>query len=273
MSKGMDFGKAEGNVFEIYDRHLVPAVFGPWTPRLIELAEIKEGERVLDVACGTGVAARLAAQRVGSKGAVTGLDIAPGMLEVARSSNSVSGATIEWREGDACALSYEDSQFDLVLCQLGLMFFADKAKALREMYRVLTPEGRVSFLVWRSIRHSPGYAVLADALNNHVSSEASSIMHTPFVFGDEDQELETLVTHAGFRDVRVQADSGPVRFKSPEEFVQLYISGTPLASHFAEVDDNAQAALMSEVNSGLQSHVKEEGLEFPIEGHLVFAKK
>ena len=269
----MDFGDATGNVFAIYDQYLVPAVFGAWTPKLLDLAQVGEGDRVLDVACGTGVAARLAAQRVGARGAVVGLDITPGMLEVARSVPPVSGAPIAWREGDACALPLEDSQFNVVLCQLGLMFFSDEPKALREMYRVLAPGGRMALLVWRAIEHSPGYEVLARALGNHVSAEASSIMHTPFVFGDKDQALRALVADVGFHNVSVQSDTGSVCFKSPEEFVQLYVAGTPLARHFAEVDDTMQTALISEVDSALQSYVNEEGLEFPIEGHLVVAKK
>ena len=269
----MDFQQATGNVFEIYEQYLVPAVFGPWTPKLIDLAGLRKGERVLDVACGTGVVARLAAKHVGAGGQVVGVDLSPGMIEIARSVQPPQGASIEWREGDACNLPFEDSQFNVVCCQLGLQFFADKPKALQEMYRVLIPGGRISFLVWRSIEHSPGYAVLADALAHHVSADASSIMHTPFVFGDEEQELRTLVADVGFHDVTVQSDVGPVRFQSPEDFVRLYVAGTPLASHVAQVDESVRAALTSEVNLALHPYVNNEGLEFPIEGHLVGAKK
>ena len=98
-------------------------------------------------------------------------------------------------------------------------------------------------------------------------------MHTPFVFGDKAQELRGLVAEAGFHDVSVQTDVSPVRFQSPEEFVRTAVAGTPLANHFVAVDETIQTALISEVDSALQPYVNDEGLEFPIEGHLVVAEK
>ena len=101
---------------------------------LVEVAALRPGERVLDVACGTGVVARLAAQQVGTAGQVTGVDLNAGMLAVARALSPPPGATITWVEGSAVAIDLADVQFDVVLCQQGLQFFPDQPAALWEMH-------------------------------------------------------------------------------------------------------------------------------------------
>jgi ubiquinone/menaquinone biosynthesis C-methylase UbiE len=110
-----------GSAPEVYQRELVPAVFGPWAPILVELAHPRPGERVVDIACGTGVVARIAAARVGPSGSVAGVDLNPGMLNVARSvaTASTPSAPIQWHEASADKLPFPDSSFDIgptVLC-------------------------------------------------------------------------------------------------------------------------------------------------------------
>jgi SAM-dependent methyltransferase len=136
----------------------VPAVFGVWAPILVELAQPRPGDRIVDVACGAGIVARIAAARVGPTGALVGVDLNPGMLSVARSvvsTDSLSGAPLQWQEASADKLPFPDGSFDIVYCQLGLQFFADRAAALREMRRVLGAEGRLALMVWRGITKVP----------------------------------------------------------------------------------------------------------------------
>ena len=143
-----------GSAAETYERALVPAVFAAWAPLVVELADPRPGERVLDVACGTGVVTRLVAQRAGRTGSVVGLDLNPGMLAVAASSTAnepPTSAPITWQEASATKMPLPDAAFDIVYCQLGLQFFPDRPAALREMYRVLVPGGRLGLMVWRGI--------------------------------------------------------------------------------------------------------------------------
>ena len=215
-----------GTAPEIYAEHLVPAVFAPWAPVLLDAAAVGIGHTVLDVACGTGVVATAAVERVGPSGAVTGVDINPGMIAVAARTQGV-----RWARADAARLPFPDGGFDRVLCQAGLQFVPDRLGALREMRRVLRPGGRVALLVWRALHHSPGFAALADALQAVVGPEAAAVMRAPFVFGDDPRPLVTLLDSAGFGDVDVQARAGTVRFASVEAFVRCQRAASPLAAH------------------------------------------
>jgi len=155
-----------GSAAEVYEKELVPAVFGPWAPLVIDLAHPQKGDRVIDVACGTGIVARMVANRVGPTGVVVGVDLNPGMLTVARAAwptDSHSSAPVQWHEASADKLPFPNASFNVAYCQLGLQFFTDRAAALREMHRVLGAGGRLALMVWRGIDESPGFALLADA--------------------------------------------------------------------------------------------------------------
>lgn len=262
-----------GSAPEVYERELVPAVFGAWAPILVDLAQPRPGDHVLDLTCGTGVVARTAAKRVGPTGAVVGIDLNPGMLSVARSvvsTDAGSSAALQWQEASADKLPFPDGSFGVVYCQLGLQFFADRGAALREMRRVLDKEGRLALMVWRGIKESPGFAVLADALERYVG-QAASIMRAPFGLFDAD-ELEALVRAAGFWDIAIHQRSGTVRFASVERFVSSYVAGSPLAGPVSQASDAAREALITEVRSALVKFTSNAELAFPIGAHLLSAR-
>ena len=258
-----------GSAAEIYQQRLVPAIFGPWAPQLLDLVGVRLGERVLDVACGTGVVARLAAERAGPEGWVVGLDLNSGMLAVA-ASLPVVGAPVEWRQASAEQLPFPDHSFDVVCCQLGLQFFADRVAALREMSRVLVRDGRVAILVWRPIEYSPGFEVLAQALDRHVGTAAAAIMRAPFALGAEGQ-LRGMAQEAGFTQMRVHQASGAVHFASAQDLVTAYGTGSPLAGPIEALDDLARERLVTTVETALKRWQTEDGLSFPIQALLLSA--
>jgi ubiquinone/menaquinone biosynthesis C-methylase UbiE len=182
-----------GHAAELYERYLVPAIFHPWALDLVALAVPQPGERVLDVACGTGVVARLLAPHVGITGIVVAVDRDAERLAVARTLPPTPGTVIEWREGDVLALPFPAAVFDLVCCQQGLQFFADRLAALREMARVLVPGGRLALNVWRALPHNPGAAAMAEALERHVSPEAAAVRRAPFALGEAEEVRALLV--------------------------------------------------------------------------------
>ncbi len=267
MASQQERWQVAGTGAAIYQEHLVPAIFGPWAPVLVDLAAPGPGERVLDVACGTGIVARAAAARVGPTGRVVGIDLNPGMLDVARAFPPLAGATIEWQEGDAGALPFADAAFEVVLCQLGLQYFPDRSAALREMQRVLVAGGRLALLVWQAIDQSPGFALLAEALERRVGAEAAATMRAPFVLGDPEQ-VQALIAGAGFRDVAIRAAVGTVRFASAEDLLRYFVVGSPLAGPVGQASDEARAALASEFTTAVRPYVGSEGLAFPIGAYL-----
>jgi ubiquinone/menaquinone biosynthesis C-methylase UbiE len=167
-----------GSVPENYERYLVPSIFGPWAEDLVEMAALRLGERVLDIACGTGIVARTAARKFDGSGSVVGLDLSAPMLAAARAAAAAEGLAVEWLEGSAVKLPLADAAFDVAFCQQGLQFFPDRVSALREMYRVLTPGGRLVLSAWGPIERSPGFAVLAEALTRHIGPDAGALMTT-----------------------------------------------------------------------------------------------
>ena len=232
-----------GSAAENYQRFFVPSIGAPVADDLIAIAGLQPGERVLDVACGTGVVTRLAAERVGAAGSVTGLDINPGMLAVAASATPPE-MSIAWHEANAESMPFPDSAFDVVLCQMGLQFVPGKLSALREMRRVLETGGRAVITV-------PGpkpalFAIMTDALARHLSPQAASFGDLVFSMHDVD-ELKELVRSAGFRNVDVEAKPKTLGLPAPADFLWQYIHSTPLAEAAAQAGEAKRAALERDV--------------------------
>lgn len=262
--------QVSGNAAEVYDRQLVPVMFAPWAPKLIDLAEVQPSEHVLDVACGTGVVTRLAAKRVGTAGRVVGLDINTAMLSVARRLPLVDGAAVEWLEASALEIPLPDAAFDVVLCQHGLQQFPDRPAALREMRRVLELGGRMALCVWSRIEGSPGMAALAEALERHVGAEAAANRRAPFALGDPVQ-LRTLAEDAGFRDIDVHTVLETACFPSPVALVAYQLGATPLST-LSAVPEEAQQAVARDVRAALQPYLHDGRLAVPMEAHFALAR-
>jgi SAM-dependent methyltransferase len=227
---------------ETFDRLFLPAMAGPWAERVADAAALRPGDRVLDVACGTGAVAAEAARRVAPSGAVAGLYLSPDMLAVAR--RKLPG--FELREGRAEALPFDDYSFDAVLCQFGLMFFDDRARALREMRRVLRPGGRVVVAVWDGLDRSPGYAALAASVERCLGPEVARPIRDSFALGDV-AEVRSLLDAAGFAAVSAASVDATARFPSLRDWVDAEVRGW-VGTGFTERDyavfvEDAQVAL------------------------------
>jgi SAM-dependent methyltransferase len=250
------FKNYSGTAPENYERYFVPAIGAPLAAELVDVAALQPGERVLDVACGTGIVTRLAAERVGADGAVAGVDINPGMLGVARSAARPE-LGIDWHEAGAEALPFQDATFDVALCQMGLQFFPDKLAALRQARRVLVPGGRL-------VLNVPGptpriFGILADGLARHVKPEVAGFVHQVFSL-HEVQELETLVSGAGFVEVSIRASDERLHLAAPEEFLWQYLHSTPLAAAIAELDGERRAAFAREIVAQWEPFVEHDAL-------------
>ena len=257
-----------------YEQYIVPG-FMEASQELVELAALDEGERVLDVACGTGILARLAARVVGPTGKTVGTDLNEGMLDMARTAEGlVDGPPIEWRPSDAAALPFPDASFDVVLCQYGLEFFADRARGVREMARVLSPGGRLVLRVWRTLDRQPFYVALLEALERHVRTGVGTPILKAFTLADP-AELRTLVAAAGFRDVHIRIRTNLIRYRSLEEYVLGYLRVfLSVAGDVAAMMDNTiRTALLQDVTTALRTFIDDDGLASPMESHVVVAQR
>ena len=237
-----------------YERYFVPAVAAPLAGDLVDAASLTPGERVLDLACGTGVVARVAAKRLGTA-TVEAADVNPGMIDVARSIQA--SPAISWHRASAEALPFADGDFDTVLCQMGLQFFSDKLLALSEARRVLRAGGRFLATVPSPIPSL--YTILAKRLERHGQQCAAEFVHQVFSLGD--RQLEELLNRAGFVDVSVTATDRVLRLPAPDDFLWQYVTSTPLGAVFANLDHKERHEFARDV-------VEEWGL-FVKQGSLV----
>jgi SAM-dependent methyltransferase len=212
---------------EAYEANFVPTFFAQWAPILCDAAGVGAGHKVLDVACGTGILARTAAERTGPA-QVTGVDLNQAMLTVARRVR----ADIDWRHGDAAALPLADRSFDAVLCQMALMFFPDRIGALREMARVAAPAGTVAVLVPAGLDAQPAYGPFVDMAARHAGPEARSLLNTYFACGDLD-DLTGLFGRAGLHVTVTATHCGTARFPSSDAFVTTEVESTPLGERIS----------------------------------------
>jgi SAM-dependent methyltransferase len=261
-----------GSSSDAYEELLVPAIFAPWGADLVGLADLRAGERVLDVACGTGIVARRAVGTVGPGGAVTAVDVNPAMLTTARrSAPSAPGPqpVIDWHEADAGGLPFPDGSFDVVLCQQGLQFFGDQAAATQEMRRVLARPGRMLVAVWRGLDENRPFALFAEAIARH-SPTAGDMMRAPFGLGDRER-LRAPLARAGFTTVRITVRALICRFPSPEELLRREMLSSPLAGPLGELAPAAMDALIADVDETLQPYVDDDGLAMTMECHTAIA--
>jgi ubiquinone/menaquinone biosynthesis C-methylase UbiE len=255
------YGKSFGtSPAENYQRYFVPSIGRPVADDLIAIADLQAGHRILDVACGTGVVTRLAAERVGAAGTVAGLDVNPGMLAVARA-QTPPGTPIAWHHANADSMPLPDEAFDLVLCQMGLQFISNKLAALREMRRVLAPGGRAFITVPGP--KPPLFAVLTDALAHHVSPQVASFGDLVFSMHDAD-ELRELMHSAGFRKADVQATSKTLRLPAPRDFLWQYLYSTPLAEAVASVGEAKRELLERDICAQWQEFVVGDAMRLQV---------
>ena len=231
---------------QLYERFFVPAIATPAATELLARAGLRSGETVLDIACGTGLVARLAAACVGATGSVTGLDLSPDMIEVAAGRPS-TGAPIEWRTADAVSLPLADQSFDVALCQMGLMFVEDKTAAVEEMYRVLRPDGRV--VINTPGRIQPPFSLMERAIVEHINPELGGFVRAVFSMPDP-VVLGALLKAAGFDEVETGEYVAELDLPAPAEFLWQYINLTPMAPVVAAAPESAKAAMEAQLVDG-----------------------
>jgi ubiquinone/menaquinone biosynthesis C-methylase UbiE len=249
---------------EAYESVFVPALFEPWARMLVSAAGVGAGDRVLDVACGSGVVARIAADRVGVNGSVVGLDRNPAMLAVAERLRP----DIEWREGDASGLPFLARSFDVVLCQAALMFFSDPRRALAEMARAIKDDGIVAIQVWDRLDDQPAYRPFVDAAARSAGPDATDLLSSYFSRGDL-PELQGLLRAGGLWPTVTRTESTTLRVGSVDAFVMTEVRSTPLGERLTS---DVLNRIIEDARVALRAFTSADGtLDIPIRGHVIAA--
>lgn len=259
-------GQVTRSAAEAYEELFLPALFSQWPPLVCDQVSISPGDKVLDVACGTGVLAREANTRVRPGGQVVGLDCNAGMLDVAER----MAPNVEWQLGQAESLPFEDETFDAVVSQFGLMFFQDRHAALADMWRVLRSGGRLAVAVWDGLERSPGYASMTALLQELFGDAVAEGLRSPFVLGDP-EDLLPLFEQAGIPNARLTTHDGVARYPSIDSWVEADVTAWTISDL---IDEAQYAQLVQEALSRFKAFEQGDGrVAFSAPAHIVCATK
>jgi ubiquinone/menaquinone biosynthesis C-methylase UbiE len=248
---------------DMFERLLVPSIFRPWAEDLVERVQPEPRERVLDIGCGTGIVARLVRQRCGADARISGVDLNPEMIAVARRLEP----SIDWHQANALELPFEDASFDVVLCQQALQFFPDRAAGVHEMRRVLTSGGRIGISTWRPLEENPLYATL----NQLAQARFGSNVDRRFSFGDA-QALRSVIADAGFRDIRIETVTRNDGLQDPDTFVAMNLNATV---DLSTLEEKQRAQALAEFKTAARKAVSRflvgEALVAPVSANVAVA--
>ena len=260
------------SVPKAYDEFLVPRLFEPWAKLLLDEADLRPGESVLDVATGPGTVARLAAVRVGAKGRVVATDIAQPMLDIAKAKGqpSAAAAPIDYLYSPAAPLAAPTGTFDAVLCQQGLQFFPDRPSALREMRRVLRPSGRTAIAVWGELKRNQIYAAFHAALQATVRSDLAELITAPFSW-PSGTALKSAAEDAGFRNVRLSTRSLSMVLEGGLEQAIQSFAATPVAPGVGELPQDVQQAFFAHLRQEMTRLLRDEKVIGEMTSNMIIA--
>ena len=250
---------------EIYDSQRVPAIFGPLAEATLDRLELPQSATVLDVACGTGVMARAVARRLKGNSLISGVDLNPAMIEVCRRQAPAGRHEFSWYVASVEELPFSDSMFDLVFCQQGLQFFPDKSRALREMRRVATHDGRLILTCWAAI--PPYFEVVAEVLERRLSPETARVAVNPFKWNDA-EHIRDLIAQAGFESPPPAPLPVARRMSGSPQTMRDELLSTPNEEALRGLPDGELDVIVSEVLDGVSRFREGDLLVMPQRAHL-----
>lgn len=241
----------------------------PAQKRLLEKAKLQKDEKVLDISCGTGLVTFPVPEAVGPEGSVTGIDLSEGMIDKATSLADKDGVSnVSFQRMDAEELDFPDDTFDVALNSLGLMYYPDPDKAIREMYRVVKPEGRAAALVWGQ-RKECGWADIFPIVDRQVESDVCPLF---FQLGTG-ETLQKTYKKAGFTDIDSARFDLTLHFDSDEQAVIAAFLGGAVALAYRKFDEHTKVEVHTEYLESIDPYRNKTGYDIPGEFVIVFGRK
>jgi ubiquinone/menaquinone biosynthesis C-methylase UbiE len=260
-----------GNVPENYDRYLAPLLFDPYAQDLVARLPVRDGMRVLEVACGTGIVTRRLVERLDGRGSIVATDLNEAMFAHAR--KGLPGPRDpRWRHADGTSLPFESRSFDAVLCQFGLMFFPDKAAGAREAFRVLEPGGTYLLNVWDAIEGNPAARITHETLAGFFPDDPPKFYTVPFSYHDP-AAIEALLTSAGFEAVRCERVAKEGQSPSAADAAIGLIEGNPVYVEIMQRRPQALAEIKAAVAANLARALGDHPLRAPLRALVVSARR
>ena len=231
----------------------------PAHDHLMKIANIQSGETILDIAAGTGLITFRMANMTGSTGKILATDISDEMVKIGtQHAQSKNLTNVRFERMDGENLTYEDNSFDLVTCALGLMYFPEPEVSLKEMYRVLKPDGRAVVAVWGS-RKKCGWSEIFPIVDKRVSSDVCPMF---FNLG-ESEVIKYPFENAGFKDIYIHKIESKLMCSTIEEACEASFLGGPVAMAYARFDEATRKAAEMEYINSIEPYKKDNGYEIP----------
>ena len=253
-----------------YDTYLGPLLFEPYAVDLVERMEGDNYTAVLELACGTGRVTKHLLNKVAANGTLLATDLNEDMLRIAR--ERLQDNRIRWQEADAHGLPFGNEQFELVVCQYGIMFFQDKPKALREIFRVLKPRGRFYFSTWDRIEFNAIAEVARQVVQETFPDDPPAFIEKgPYSFFDP-EAIRHLLETAGFDHIEIEKVAKTSVAATPEDVITGFLDGTTLSLYLQE-RRGKDAAVRKLYRELLVLRFGEKDLELPMQAIICEAIK
>ena len=258
-----------GSMPALYDRYLGPFIFEPYAQDLAERVVRFAPQRLLETAAGTGIVTRAMARALPATVAITATDLNQAMVDYAAA--QTQAGNVAWRQADALALPFADGAFDAVVCQFGVMFFADKGAGFREALRVLKPGGRFLFNVWDRIEENEISRVLTDAVAALFPADPPRFLaRTPHGYHDV-RVIRDELGQAGFTRVEIETVEKRGRAPSPRDPAIGFCQGSPLRSEIEARDAGRLEEATEAAARAIAARFGPGPIEGKIQAHVVSA--
>lgn len=259
-----------GAIPENYDRYLGPVLFEPYARDLAKRLDAKDGSRVLEVACGTGIVTRHLRERLPADARFVATDLNPPMLDFARRKLAGVGG-IDWQPADACVLPFPEASFDVLVCQFGLMFVPDKPAALKEARRVLAPGGTFLLSVWDSLERNAFARLAHETIASFFDSDPPTFYQIPFGLHDAGL-LKELLARAGFADVRIDPVSLGGESPRARDLARGLVEGNPVGNAVRERGRVTAEQVIEAVAKVLAREFGDRPVRIPLHALVVTAR-